>query len=50
MKQPYRLSKVRNKRTALEALTWKKNETKCSVLFFFQLGKAKENAKFSRVV
>ena len=32
-------------RTALEALTWTKNETKCSILFIFQLGRAKENAK-----
>ena len=39
------LSKVQDKRTALEALTLTKNETKYSVLFIFQLGKAKENAK-----
>ena len=39
------LSKVQDKRTALEALTCTKNETKCSILFIFQLGKAKENAK-----
>ena len=43
--QSYRLSKVQDKRTALEALTWTKNKTKCSILFIFQLGKAKENAK-----
>ena len=45
LQQSYRLSKVQDNRTALEALTWIKNETKCSVLFIFQLGKAKENAK-----
>ena len=45
LQQSYRLSKVRDKRTALEASTWRKNETKCSVFFIFQLGKAKENAK-----
>ena len=45
LQQSYRLFKVRDKRTALEALNWRKNETKCSVLFLFQLGKAKENAK-----
>ena len=45
LQQSYRLSKVQDKRTALEALTWTKNETKCSILFIFQLGKAKENAK-----
>ena len=45
IRQSYRLSKVRDKRTALEALTWRKNETKCSVHFVFELGKAKENAK-----
>ena len=39
------LYKVQDKRTALDALTWTKNETKCSILFIFQLGKAKENAK-----
>ena len=45
LQQSYRLSKVQDKRTALEALTWTKNETKCSILFIFQLGEAKENAK-----
>ena len=40
-----RLSKVQDERSALEALTCTKNETKCSILFIFQLGKAKENAK-----
>ena len=45
IKQSFRLSKVRDKRTALEALTWRKNETKCSVLFIFQFGEAKESAK-----
>ena len=44
LQQSYRLSKVRDKRTALEA-TWRKNETKRRVLFIFQHGKAKENAK-----
>ena len=39
------LSKVRDKITALEALTWRKNEKKCNVHFIFQLGKAKENVK-----
>ena len=48
--QSYRLSKVQDIRTALEALTWTNNETKCSVLFIFQLGKAKETQSFSRVV
>ena len=45
LQQSYRLSKVQDIRTALEALTWTKNETKCSILFIFQLGGAKENAK-----
>ena len=45
IQQSYRLSKVRDKRTALEALTWRNNETKCSVLHIFQLGKARANAK-----
>ena len=45
LRQSYRLSKVQDKCTALEAFTWTTNETKCSVLFIFQLGKAKENAK-----
>ena len=39
------LQAIQSIRTALEALTWTKNETKCSILFIFQLGKAKENAK-----
>ena len=43
--QPYRLSKVQDKRTALEALTSTKHKTKCSILFIFQLRKAEENAK-----
>ena len=45
LKQSYRLSKVQDKRTALEALTSTKHKTKCSILFIFQLRKAKENAK-----
>ena len=76
LKQSYRLSKVQDKRAALEALTSTKNKTKCRIqhtivcllvlrwkrgrelvhclykklltcriLFVFQLGKAKENAK-----
>ena len=47
LQQSYRLSKVPDKRTALEELTWRKNETKYSVnvLFIFQFGKDKENAK-----
>ena len=43
----HRLSKVQDIRTALEAVTWTKNETKCSILYIFQLGRAKENAKLS---
>ena len=44
----YRLSKVRETRAALEALSWRKYETNCRSrkrFFFFQRGKAKENAK-----
>ena len=45
LQQSYRLSKVVDKLTALEALTWRKNETQCSGLFIFQFVEAKENAK-----